>query len=113
WAKPAVVIWHVHPETPQKPQIERMKTALQRGGIFIVPTDTVYAFVCSLDAPRAINELYKLKGMSEKQSLSLLCKDVAMAGVYAQSIPNHIFRFIKAMTPGPYTFIFKANRNMD
>lgn len=86
---------------------------LQSEHIVILPTDTVYALACLLTAPRAINELYRLKGMKDDQPLSLLCRDIGMASHYATAIPNHVFRFMKARTPGPYTFVFKANRNVD
>ncbi|MBI40662.1 MAG: threonylcarbamoyl-AMP synthase [Leptospiraceae bacterium] len=102
-----------HPENPEKRTIQRIVDGLEREEIFIVPTDTVYAFICSLDSPRSIAELYKLKDIPETQPLSLLCKDVAMASHYARSIPNYAFRFIKAHAPGPYTFILSANREMD
>lgn len=107
------MIWYVHPETPEKRYLKMIREELDRGGILILPTDTVYAFVCSLDHPRSINELYRLKNLPDKQPLSLLCRDVAMASEYARSIPNQVFRFMKAHTPGPYTFILPANRKMD
>lgn len=102
-----------HPENPEKRTIQRIVDGLSREEVFIVPTDTVYAFICSLDSPRSISELYRLKDISENQPLSLLCKDVAMASHYARTIPNYAFRFIKSHTPGPYTFILSANREMD
>ena len=103
----------VHPETPQIRTVERIVEGLKDGEVFILPTDTVYAFVCLLEFPRAINELYRLKNIPTSQHLSLLCKDVAMASFYARGIPNHVFRFMKAVTPGPFTFILNANREMD
>ncbi len=107
------MIWRVHLETPQKKIILDAREALNQGEVLIMPTDTVYAFVCSLEAPRAINELYRLKNIPTTQHLSLLCRDVAMASKYSRSIPNHIFRFMKSVMPGPYTFILPANREMD
>ncbi len=103
----------LHEQTPQKRILGIVEEGLTRGDILIIPTDTVYALVCSADHPRAINDLYKIKGISESQHLSLLCRDVAMASNYAYGISDQVFRFMKNVTPGPYTFIFKANRNMD
>lgn len=108
-----MTIWHVHPVTPEKRYLKMIQDELGRGRVLILPTDTVYAFVCSIEHPRAINELYKLKNLPESRPLSLLCRDVAMASEYARGIPNQIFRFMKAHTPGPYTFILPANRNVD
>ena len=107
------MILRVHPVTPQKRMVDEIVEGLKKDGVYILPTDTVYAFVCLLDAPRAINELYRLKGIPTSQHLSLLCKDLTMASNYAHGFPNHVFRFMKAVTPGPYTFILKANRQMD
>ncbi|MCB1326632.1 MAG: threonylcarbamoyl-AMP synthase [Spirochaetales bacterium] len=107
------MIWPIHPQTPEKRRVTQILDELRKGGVLIVPTDTAYAFVCLLDAPRAINDLYRIKAMDERQHLSLLCRDVAMANHYAKNITNVLFRFMKAHTPGPYTFILNANRNVD
>lgn len=107
------MIWYVHPETPQKRRVEQILKGLAEGKVCIVPTDTVYAFVCRLDAPRAINQIYKLKDLPDSRPLSLLCRDLTMASYYARGIPNAIFRFMKAHTPGPYTFILNANGHVD
>lgn len=107
------MLWRVHPVTPQKRTIDQIVEELRNGEIFIVPTDTVYAFVCLMHHPHAINELYRIKGIPTTQHLSLLCRDVAMASYYAHGIPNAVFRFMKNVLPGPYTFILQANRNVD
>ncbi len=93
--------------------VQKLLDGFQAGKVFILPTDTVYALVASLNEPRAINEIYRIKGLKEGVPLSLLCRDVGMASYYAQSIPNAAFRFIKSHTPGPYTFILRANRHVD
>lgn len=93
--------------------MQQLLAGLHRGEVYILPTDTVYAFCALLSAPRAINEIYRLKRMKEGAPLSLLCRDLAMASQYAQSIPQPLFRFIKAHAPGPYTFILHANRQVD
>jgi tRNA threonylcarbamoyl adenosine modification protein (Sua5/YciO/YrdC/YwlC family) len=98
---------------PEKRVLGWIVEALRDDGVIILPTDTVYAFACSLDSPRAIEKMYKLKDLPESKPLSLLCKDVAMASNFAQGISNSVFRFMKLATPGPFTFLFKANRNMD
>ncbi len=107
------MIIQIHPENPQKRTIEQISRLLEKGEVFIIPTDTVYALVCRSDLPKAISEIYRIKKMDEDHPLSLLCSDVAMASRFTLSIADPVFRFMKAVTPGPYTFIFKANRNMD
>lgn len=107
------MILRVHPENPQPRIINQILENLGNGEIYILPTDTVYAFVCLSDSPKAINRLYQLKNLTTAHHLSLLCRDVAMASQYTQKISNSVFRFIKASTPGPYTFILPANRMVD
>jgi tRNA threonylcarbamoyl adenosine modification protein (Sua5/YciO/YrdC/YwlC family) len=107
------LIWHVHPQNPEKRILGWIVEALVDGEILILPTDTVYAFACASDSPRAIEQVYALKNLPENKPLSLLCTDLAMASKYAQGISNSVFRFMKAATPGPFTFVFRANRNMD
>lgn len=103
----------IHPQNPEKRILQQLLDGLSRGSLYILPTDTVYAFCALLSSPRAINEIYRIKRMKEGAPLSLLCRDLAMASQYAQSIPQPLFRFIKAHTPGPYTFILHANRQVD
>ena len=107
------MIIRLHPETPQARVIDKIAGELTKGKIYILPTDTVYALVCSLDNPRAINQLYRLKKLPESHHLTLLCKDLAMVSHYAHSLPNSTFRLIKSLTPGPVTFILRANRLVD
>lgn len=107
------MIWSVHPVNPEKRIVSWIVEALTQGKVLILPTDTVYAFACASDSPRAIEQIYALKNLAENKPLSLLCTDLAMASKYAQGISNSVFRFMKASTPGPFTFLFKANRNMD
>lgn len=107
------MIIRCHPVNPEKRVVKQIVDGLSDGKIYIVPTDTVYAFICSMDFPASISELYKLKSIPDKQPLSLLVSDVAMASKYARSIPTYAFRFMKSHTPGPYTFILKANREMN
>lgn len=107
------MMWRVHPTHPEKRVVGWILEALEKDSVLILPTDTVYAFVCSALSPKAIEKIYEIKNLPENKPLSLLCADVAMASRYAQGISNTVFRFMKKVTPGPFTFIFRANRNMD
>lgn len=102
-----------HPVNPEKRTIQKLLNGLSRGAIYIVPTDTVYAFICHLEHPKSILALYRIKNMPEKQPLSLLCRDISMAGIFTKNIPDYVFRFMKQHTPGPYTFILPASKEMD
>ncbi len=103
----------IHPVNPEKRILKKIADNLKKGKIYIFPTDTVYAFVCGFDQPKAIEQLYKIKNMDEKQYLSLICKDISMAGKYARFIPDEVFKFMKSHTPGPYTFILPASKEMN
>lgn len=107
------MMWRVHPTHPEKRTVGWILDALEDDRVLILPTDTVYAFACSATSPKAIEQLYAIKDLPENKPLSLLCADVAMASRFAQGISNQVFRFMKKATPGPFTFLFKANRNMD
>lgn len=103
----------IHPINPEKRIVKQIVENLRLGKIYILPTDTVYAFVCGFDQPKTIEQLYRIKGMDEKQYLSLICKDISMAGKYARFIPDEVFKFMKTYTPGPYTFILPASKEMN
>lgn len=107
------MIVQCHPQNPEKRIVQKIIDGLVDGQVFIVPTDTVYAFICHIEQPRAISSLYKIKSMSEKQPLSLLCRDISMAGLYTRNISDYVFQFMKKNTPGPYTFILPASKEMD
>ncbi|MDW7976603.1 MAG: L-threonylcarbamoyladenylate synthase [Leptospiraceae bacterium] len=103
----------IHPVNPEKRIVKRIVDDLKKGKIYILPTDTVYALVCLIDQPKAISSLYKIKNLDEKHHLSLLCRDISMVGLYVKHIPDRAFKLIKNYTPGPYTFIFPASKEMD
>lgn len=103
----------IHPETPEKRIVGQVLEGLQRGRIYIAPTDTVYAVIGLASEPQAINEIYRVRNLSEGRPLALLCRDISMAARYAADIPRPIFRFMKHHTPGPYTFLLRASREFD
>jgi tRNA threonylcarbamoyl adenosine modification protein (Sua5/YciO/YrdC/YwlC family) len=81
---------------------------LRRGGVVVIPTDTVYAFACSLNDPDAVERLYEVKGITPSKRLSLLVPDIASAARFTRGITNPVFRAMRRVLPGPYTFIFQA-----
>lgn len=97
-------------ENPNPRTVRQVVEVLQDGGIIIYPTDTVYAFGCSLQHPKALSRIRKIKQLSEKEnSFSILCKDLSQLSLYTRSISTPIFKLIKRNTPGPFTFIFNAS----
>jgi len=98
----------INPLEPEPWLLARGIQTLRRGGVVVLPTDTVYALACVLDDPSAIERLYGVKGITPAKRLSLLVADVATASRYAKGITNKVFRMMRRVLPGPYTFIFQA-----
>jgi tRNA threonylcarbamoyl adenosine modification protein (Sua5/YciO/YrdC/YwlC family) len=93
---------------PEAWLVPRVVETLRRGGVVVLPTDTVYALACALGDPAAIERLYGVKGITQAKRLSLLVADVSAASRYAKGITNSVFRMMRRVLPGPYTFIFEA-----
>jgi tRNA threonylcarbamoyl adenosine modification protein (Sua5/YciO/YrdC/YwlC family) len=100
----------IHPTHPEPRKLRTVIDALRNGGVIICPTDTVYAFVCSSEQPRAIEEVARLKGVKpHKAELSLICADLSQLSSYARAVDTSTFRLLKRALPGPYTFILPAS----
>ena len=103
----------IHPKDPEPRKIKAVVEKLLDGGVVICPTDTVYAFVCSSQSARAIEEVARLKGVKpQKADLSLLCQDLSQLSTYAKAIDTAAFRIMKKALPGPYTFIVPASNEI-
>jgi tRNA threonylcarbamoyl adenosine modification protein (Sua5/YciO/YrdC/YwlC family) len=101
----------VHPHNPQIRLLKQAAALLERGGVAAVPTDSSYALVCHLDDKAAVDKLRAIRGVDDKHHLTLLCRDLAELSHYAL-VDNRQFRRIKAATPGPYTFILEATKEV-
>lgn len=103
----------IHPKDPEPRKIRSVVEKLLGGGVVICPTDTVYAFVCSSQNARAIEEVARLKGVKpQKADLSLICQDLSQLSAYAKAVDTASFRIMKKALPGPYTFIVPANNEI-
>lgn len=102
----------IQPDEPEDWLIGRVAHVVRRGGVVVLPTDTVYAFACAAGNPGAVEHLYRVKGITPAKPLSLLVGDLATASRYADGIPNPVFRMMRRVLPGPYTFIFKASKDV-
>lgn len=102
----------IDPTDPEPWLTTRVVQALRRGGVAVVPTDTVYAIACRVDDPAAVEHLYEVKEMPATKRLSLLVPDIATASRYARAIPDRVFRAMRRVVPGPYTFIFSAGHEL-
>lgn len=102
----------VDPREPESWLIARVANVLKRGGVVVIPTDTVYSYACLLDNPEAVERLYTAKGIAAAKRLSILVGDLATAARYAKGITTPVFRMLKRVLPGPYTFIFAATNEV-
>lgn len=103
--------FQIHPDNPQLRLIKQAVQIIDGGGIVALPTDSCYALVCHLDDKDAVMRLRRLRGVDEKHHLTLLCRDLSEIALYAK-VDNRQYRMLKAATPGPYTVILEATREV-
>ena len=101
----------VHPDNPQIRLLKQATALLDRGRIVAVPTDSSYALACHLDDKAAADQLRRIRGVDEKHHLTLLCRDLRELANYA-IVDNQQFRLLKQATPGPFTFILEATKEV-
>ena len=103
--------FEVHPHNPQPRLLKQAVGLLEKGGILAVPTDSSYALVCHLDDKAAADKLRSIRGVDDKHHLTLLCRDLSELASYAR-VDNAQYRLLKAATPGAYTFILEASKEV-
>ncbi|HEX7386937.1 MAG TPA: L-threonylcarbamoyladenylate synthase [Castellaniella sp.] len=104
-------IFVVHPENPQSRLLQQAGALLAEGGLVAVPTDSSYAVVARLDDKAASERLRKLRGLDDRHHLTLLCRDLAEISHFAR-VENTQYRLLKLATPGPFTFILEATKEV-
>ena len=105
------MLLQIHPRDPQPRQVNKVVESLQKGGIIIYPTDTIYGLGCDILQQRAIEKICKIKQVDPKKAqLSFICADLSHLSVYAKQLTTATFRLLKEYLPGPYTFILPASR---
>ena len=103
--------FEVHPDNPQARLLKQAVTLLERGGIVAVPTDSSYALACHLDDKSAADKLRQIRGVDDRHHLTLLCRDLSELANYAR-VDNRQYRLLKSATPGAYTFILPATKEV-
>ena len=103
--------FEVHPDNPQPRLIKQAVALLHGGGVCAVPTDSSYALVCHLDDKAAAEHLRRIRQVDDKHHLTLLCRDLSELASYAR-VDNRQYRLLKLGTPGPYTFILEATKEV-
>lgn len=103
--------FQVHPENPQPRLIKQAVEIVKSGGVIVYPTDSSYALGCLIGDKTAVERIRRLRRLDEKHNFTLVCRDLSEIGVFAK-VDTTAFRLIKAHTPGPYTFILSATREV-
>jgi tRNA threonylcarbamoyl adenosine modification protein (Sua5/YciO/YrdC/YwlC family) len=101
----------IHPDNPQYRLLKQAARILADGGIGAIPTDSCYAVVCHLDDKRAVDRIRLLRRLDELHPMTLLCPDLSSIATYAQ-VDNATYRLLRHSTPGPFTFILRATREV-
>jgi len=108
-----MTLLNIHPRDPEPLKLARVVNCLREGGIIIYPTDTIYSFGCDIHNSRAIEKLARMKGTRvDKARFSIICHDLADVAAYSRQLENHVFKMMKSLLPGPYTFILDAGKNI-
>jgi tRNA threonylcarbamoyl adenosine modification protein (Sua5/YciO/YrdC/YwlC family) len=103
--------FRIHPDNPQPRLIAQAVHIVKDGGVIALPTDSSYALACRLDDKDAVTRLRRIRGLDERQHLSLLVRDLSELANFAM-VDNRQFRLIKSVTPGPYVFILQATKEV-
>jgi tRNA threonylcarbamoyl adenosine modification protein (Sua5/YciO/YrdC/YwlC family) len=103
--------FEVHPDNPQPRLLKQAVALLQAGQVIAVPTDSSYALVCQLDDRNATEQMRRIRQVDDKHHLTLLCRDLSELANYAK-VDNKQYRLLKAATPGAYTFILEATKEV-
>ena len=104
-------LFTVHPQNPQPRLIRQAADIVRRGGVIVYPTDSCYALGCQIGNKAAMERIRTIRQLDERHHLTLMCRDLAEVGEYAR-LDNKQFRLLKATTPGSYTFILQATREV-
>ncbi|MDO6476763.1 L-threonylcarbamoyladenylate synthase [Alteromonas sp. 1_MG-2023] len=103
--------FYIHPENPQQRLLNQAVELIRQGEVVVYPTDSGYAIGCQMEDKKALERLCQIRQIEHDHNFTLMCRDMSELSFYAK-VDNTAFRQIKNNTPGPYTFIFKATREV-
>jgi tRNA threonylcarbamoyl adenosine modification protein (Sua5/YciO/YrdC/YwlC family) len=101
----------VHPSDPQPHRVQKIVERIRDGALIAYPTDSSYAFGCRIGDKRPIERIHRIRRTNKNHNFTLVCADLSEISVYAR-VDNWAYRLIKSLTPGPYTFILRATRQL-
>ncbi|OFX83145.1 MAG: threonylcarbamoyl-AMP synthase [Bacteroidetes bacterium GWF2_33_16] len=107
------MLLQIHPDNPNAREISKVIEALEKDGLIIYPTDTVYGLCWDINSPKAFDKIVRLKGKNAlKENFSLICENISQVSEFTSHINNATFRLLKRNLPGPFTFILNAGNNV-
>ena len=101
----------IHPDNPQPRLVSEAVRVLRSGGVIVYPTDSAYALGCHIGDKGAMERMHRIRDLDNKHNFTLMCRDLSEIATYAKVGKSH-YRLMKSLTPGPYTFILKATREV-
>ncbi|OUR70803.1 threonylcarbamoyl-AMP synthase [Methylophaga sp. 41_12_T18] len=104
-------LFHIHPDNPQKRLIHQACEIIRKGGLVVYPTDSGYALGCHIGDKGAMDKIRRIRQLDDEHNFTLVCRDLSELSTYSQ-VNNAVFRMIKAHTPGPYTFVLPATKEV-
>ncbi len=103
--------FQIHPDNPQLRLVRRAVEILLKGGVIVYPTDSSYALGCQIGDKSAMERIRQIRQLDNQHNFTLVCRDLSEITAYAR-IDNQAFRLLKTLTPGPYTFIHEATKQV-
>lgn len=103
--------FQIHPDNPQVRLIKQSVEIIRSGGVIIYPTDSSYALGCHIGDKNAMERIRQIRRVDDKHNFTLVCRDLSEIATYAR-VENQQYRLLKALTPGPYTFIHRATKQV-
>ncbi|MFP6806436.1 MAG: L-threonylcarbamoyladenylate synthase [Pseudomonadales bacterium] len=103
--------FRIHPENPQQRLINHAADIVKKGGVIAYPTDSAYAIGCHIGDKRALEKIRQIRKLDQQHNFTLVCRDLSDLSVYAK-VSNSAYRLLKTATPGPYTFILPATKEV-
>ncbi len=103
--------FQIHPDNPQQRLVDKAVEIIKGGGVIVYPTDSGYALGCCLGNKAAMERIRNIRQVDAKHNFTLVCRDLSEIALYAK-VENSVYRLIKNHTPGPYTFILKATKEV-
>ena len=103
--------FQLHPVNPQTRLVKQAVDMIRSGAVVVYPTDSAYALGCHIGDKKALDRLRRIRRVDDKHNFTLVCRDLSEIATYAK-VSNTVYRLLNAFTPGPYTFILEASRDV-